>query len=345
MVIKKWVMKQYWRVGQIRALVGLASGMLVVGKLYLGILFPQVKEDSPLIGALVLGTFLTLLFLGIGWAYDEKAKLWSEKQQVTQERNPYQYVPDFKTRAFVYPFMYAMISILDSFERKYGNQGMNEIKEYLKGYFQRKPGNRKDIETALPDSLEFMDEHPFVRDSTEEKGPVTLGAKAKLAFQLQVVRITWIQSLTGLVQDVLVFGALYTAILLPTDTALDLLLIVSLLMAFVIFLILIAAGWYYDKRLKLWSPDMEVKIERNPYSYIISPRLHTVFVPFFNGLIKFVHEIFEKLEEDTTELDRLSEYMNQLVALEASRDEDMIYARDLREAFPEVFSKNEMEVA
>ncbi|MGY5875960.1 MAG: hypothetical protein RTU30_09455 [Candidatus Thorarchaeota archaeon] len=344
MGIKKWVMKQYWRIGQIRALVGLASGMLVVGKLYLGILFPQVKEDAPLLGALALGTFLTLLFLGLGWAYDEKGKLWSERLQVTQERNPYQYVPDLRTRTFVYPFIYALISILDSFERKFGNQGLKEINEYLRQYFHRRPGSRKDIESALPDSDLFMKEHPFVVDSTEESGPITRGAKAKLGFQLQVVRITWIQSLTGLMQDVLVFGALYAVILVPTDTPLDQLLLLSLIMALVIFMALVIAGWYYDKRLKLWSPDMEVKTERNPYTYIITPRLHTVFVPFFYGIIKIVLDIFKKMGEDTTELDRLMEYLNQLVALEASRDEDMQRARDLQEEFPEVFSKKDMEV-
>ena len=69
----KWIMKQYWRVGTIRALLSLALGMLVLGKYYY--IYIPVLSDLDLAGALILGTVLMILFMVVGWIYDDKAKL------------------------------------------------------------------------------------------------------------------------------------------------------------------------------------------------------------------------------------------------------------------------------
>ena len=94
-------MKQYWRVGEIRALSALAMGMLVIGRWYYG--YIPILQDWGILGALILGAFLFSGFLAIGWAYDIKARMWSQSNQVSVEKNPYSYVPNFKNAAFEYP--------------------------------------------------------------------------------------------------------------------------------------------------------------------------------------------------------------------------------------------------
>ncbi|MFW9805155.1 MAG: hypothetical protein ACFFFK_00335, partial [Candidatus Thorarchaeota archaeon] len=75
MSMKKFIMKQYWRVGTIRALLSLAMGMLLLGRLlYVDIPYLQ---DMGIWGAIILGLLLVLLFMAIGWAYDEKGKMWA----------------------------------------------------------------------------------------------------------------------------------------------------------------------------------------------------------------------------------------------------------------------------
>jgi hypothetical protein len=96
-------MKQYWRIGTIRATLALAMGMFSLGKVY--------YKDIPflfemgVVGALIMGTILVLAFLGVGWLYDEKAKLWNEQIQVQTERSVYQYIPNYKNYGFDYPVL------------------------------------------------------------------------------------------------------------------------------------------------------------------------------------------------------------------------------------------------
>ena len=94
----KWIMKQYWRIGTIRSLSSLALSMLVLGRLYY-IYIPGLS-DLGLLGALILGTFLILLFIGIGTLYDIKGKMWCPKNQALVDRSVYEYVPNIRDLTF-----------------------------------------------------------------------------------------------------------------------------------------------------------------------------------------------------------------------------------------------------
>ncbi len=73
--------------------------------------------------------------------------------------------------------------------------------------------------------------------------------------------MNWIQSLTVLFQDVLVFCALYVTLLFPDQVVdglvpLNYLMLGILFLSLPLYLFLIAAGWYYDKKLRVWSADI-----------------------------------------------------------------------------------------
>jgi len=326
-------MKQYWRVGTIRALLSLVLGMFVLGRAYYKYI-PQL-EPLGLGGALILGSALVLLFLGLGWAYDEKGKFWSQKTQAIAERNPFMFVSNYHTAAFDFPALYATVASLRKTFEKAGlkTAALDEMSLYLDNWFHRSV-NRADIFGAEPYS-ENMAKYSFSEQHGRTKKGIPIRARLKLGFETEILRLNWIQALTGLVQDVLVFGALYVTILFPDVTSdglvpLSYLIVGILFLSLPLYLVLTAAGWYYDKKLRIWSVDFAVKIERNPYSYVPNPRDGIIEIPFFLALFKPLNIIFQKMNLDNSELEKIIEYLETYREFSAAEDQDMADARALR---------------
>jgi hypothetical protein len=330
----KWIMKQYWRVGTIRALLSLALGMFVLGRQYY--IHIPILEDLGLLGALILGTLLVLLFMGVGWWYDVKGRMWSPKIQATTERSPYQYIPNFKSMTYDYQVLYAIISTLRGILVKSGvnPSAIDDLSTHVGTFFDRRV-NRSDIFGAGPNALAFNKEHPFVEGQEYQRKKIPLSSRLKLGFETEILRLNWIQALTGLFQDVLVFGALYVTILFPEQVTnglvpIDYLFLGILFLSLPLFLGLIAAGWYYDKRLRVWSADFIVKFERNPYMYVPDPRNGVMEIPFFLILFRTLDSIFEKKDLDRTELRKIIQYLETYQHFDASVDQHMAEARALR---------------
>jgi hypothetical protein len=198
-------MKQYWRVGAIRALTSLALGMFVLGRLYYE--YVPVLQDMGVMGALLLGSAFVLVFMGLGWIYDVKGRMWSPQAQAGVERSPFSYVADYRSYATDYAVFYSSLKTLKRIESKLGHdtESTEDVLNYLGGFFNRGI-NRKDIFSSVEDAKGFMQDHPFSQKQDAVERTPSLGGRAKLGFQVQMLRLTWIQSLTGLIQDVLIFG-------------------------------------------------------------------------------------------------------------------------------------------
>lgn len=312
----------------------LALGMFVLGRFYY--VYVPFLDELGVIGAILLGSILLLFFLGLGWVYDAKANMWSQKIQVAVEKNPYYYVPTFKDKTTTYPVLY---TILNTLEKVFEKKGLDtscimEIYEYLASFFSKQP-IKKDIMSGLPDANLYLDSHfPLPKD---DHGFNLIG-KAKTVFETQVLRVSWIQSLTGMLQDALVFGILYVVILVPgLDDPILQILFGTFLISVPVYILLTLLGWYYDKRLKVWSSDAIVRIERNPYTYVPAPRELLLDVPFFYSFFTTMRGIFLKSEIEVEQIDRFMEYMSHYSGLTASRDQDMDEARKLRITFGPVF--------
>jgi hypothetical protein len=340
------MMKQYWRIGTIRALLGLAMGMFSLGRFYY-VYIPWL-QPLGLIGALVLGSILLLLFMGLGWAYDEKAKMWSQKIQVAAERDPYRYVPNYRAYAIDYPFFFAFITTLRGIFQKLelDTDTLDNNLEFLHKYYGWAPV-KSDLVVTEPTAEEFLDSYPF--STTEyEPGRVSLGTRAKLGFEVQNIRINWIQALTGIFQDVLVFSAFYVAllyvnILVPgadPDALVPLEVFVPgiILISLPIILGIAGIGWYYDRKLMVWSADIPVKIERNPYTYVPEPRLYSIMYPIFHTHLLVLEEVMISRGIDETEIQDLREYLHSYYELDVANEEDMGKAKALRMKF-ETFGK------
>ncbi|NHJ14704.1 MAG: hypothetical protein EAX95_13575 [Candidatus Thorarchaeota archaeon] len=341
-------MKQYWRVGTIRVLLSLAMSMFVLGRYYY--IYIPVISDWGLLGALVLGSVLVLFFMFVGWLYDEKAKMWSQQMQASAERNPYFYLSDFRGYAIDYPFLYATLESMRNTLEKVGEDtsSIDDSLRYFGGYFSRVP-EREDIIDANKAGQLFMKQHPFAEGEMEDTRDVPRGSKLKLHAEVQMLRLTWVQSLTAIIQDALILGIFMTTLLITGGTVseatipVESLLLGLLAISLPLFLAIGLLGWVYDKKLKVWSADSIVKVQRNPYNYVPSPKANIYVIPFMIALFYSMKEILKRLELNTDVANEIIDFLEEYDKLTASRDEDMAEARALRDRYGPVFQQSSLE--
>jgi hypothetical protein len=94
--IKKWIMRQYWRMQQSQSIISMA----LLGSTLTLLIWPYVRwrfEQWPTFLGIptayigLIGIFLCLILgvLTIGYLYDRVFSLWTELRSVDIERNPY----------------------------------------------------------------------------------------------------------------------------------------------------------------------------------------------------------------------------------------------------------------
>lgn len=343
----KLFMKQYWRVGQIRALLSLAMSMFVLGRAYY-VYIPGLV-DFGLYGALILGTVLVIFFMGLGWIYDAKTNMWSPKRQAAVERSPYRYVPDFRNIAIDYPILVSFISVFKkTFEKlNLSTKPFDDLLFYLDDYFKARP-NKPAIRKLEKESAKYMEEHPFVEGSDAEFGSVSLVQKGKLKFEIEMLRIRWIQSLTGLVQDMLVFAATYGILLAPVlfpDSAVDDYIVIGLIsIALPLLIFLLFIGWVYDKKMTAWRADAAVKVERNPYSYVADPRYFAMIFPFFYAFLVVIEQVYDNMGFNSGEIRKAIDFIVDYGKTNKDTEIGMAEAKRLRKEYGRVFSSRTEEV-
>lgn len=344
----KWFMKQYWRIGQTRALLSLAMGMLSLGRVYVESV--PVLSDWGFWGAATLGVILIFVFLGIGWLYDVKARLWTAKMQSTVERDVYRYLPNFKTYAIDYPTIYSTISTLREVFKSMNlsTEQLDDLAIYMSKYFGRNP-ERKDILESQRDSKEFIEQYPFQSESIEPK-KIPFMSKVKVGFTTNTLRLTWIQELTGMLQDALVFAAVYVVFIFPGVAVDGTVPLFFLGLGFIILsipllLLQTSLGWFYDKRLRVWSVRNVVEVERNPYTYVAFPRQYTMELPFYYAFLEIMKGIFVKLGIDTGKIDAIIEYIDEYGTFRPSREGDFAKSQQLRREFGVLFNTQQTEEA
>lgn len=343
-------MKQYWRVGTIRTIVGVLLGMLVLGRYYYQLIPFFNSFDPSILGAILLAGVFLLIFLMAGYVYDEKLELWNEQTQVLVEKDPYQYVPNPRLCQLEYPILYTIIDTLRKILVKNGldTKKIDSFALYLDGYFKRTPSSRNDLLTAEKVAGTFMQEHPFIEESTKTPKQ-SIRAKIKKGFQLQTWRLTWVQSFTGLPQDVLVFAALYIVVLFPDavtpsgGVTLEYLFLGILFISLPLYVTLVIGGYYYDKKLRMWSPDSVVKVERTPFSYVSSPHIQAFMFPFLYGVLSFYYSLFIELKIDTAYLQKIINYLDRYFALRPENTTHIDLAKKMRSDLGSPFSKSGVE--
>ncbi|MFX1370193.1 MAG: hypothetical protein ACFFAY_16505, partial [Promethearchaeota archaeon] len=181
----KWIMKQYWRVGTVRALASLVLGMLVLGRYYY--IYVPGLSDLAWIGAVTLGVALTLIFLGIGWLYDVKARMWTQKVQAAIERDPYYYIPNFRNMAAEYPILYVLINTIKGILSKLNidSESVDDLTRYMQSFFSSRPV-KSDLLRSQKDAERFLENLPFQAEYTDRPSRIPLRNRVKLGWEIQM---------------------------------------------------------------------------------------------------------------------------------------------------------------
>lgn len=174
MRIKKWLMKQQWRIIQIRGIWSLISGILVLAALYFGYIpfFANMGASGPF----AFSGVILVIFLVLGYIYDRTLILWAPSQEVTQERNPYQYVPSPKEHVFWFPLFSTLLNAAEDLADEFGveTEPIQDIREHYAALEKLRPERTDDIEKGIELRKKFLAEYEF-KDIVESQNPDDFG--------------------------------------------------------------------------------------------------------------------------------------------------------------------------
>jgi len=161
MGLKKWLMKQQWRIVQIRNIWTLFYGVLLLAIAYYEYV-PFVSGMAEL-GPFLFAGIIMFVFLILGYIYDRVLVMWAPSQEVTIERNPYQYVPSPKEYVFWFPIYSALLDISEQLAR--GNEldtkVIDDTREYYSEIEKLRPERKEDIEKGKRIRENFIRTHKF----------------------------------------------------------------------------------------------------------------------------------------------------------------------------------------
>jgi len=161
MGVKKWLMKQQWRVIQIRGIWGLFYGILLLAIAYFEYI-PLFVDMGP-IGPFVFALLILFVFVILGYIYDRVLVMWAPSQEVTIERNPYQYIPAPKDHIFWFPIYSALLDVSEKLADEYNvdKTAIHETREYFAKLEKLRPERTEDIDVGIELRKEFVEKHPF----------------------------------------------------------------------------------------------------------------------------------------------------------------------------------------
>ena len=162
MRFRKWLMKQQWRIVQVRGIWGLFYGILLLAAAYYGYL-PYIKDMGE-IGPFVLSGILLVSFAILGYLYDRVFVMWAPSHEVTQERNPYQYVARPIDRIFWLPIYSVLLDASDKLANHFelDNSVIEETRQYYSIYQTLGPERKENIDKAIQLRENFVRDHPFM---------------------------------------------------------------------------------------------------------------------------------------------------------------------------------------
>jgi hypothetical protein len=159
--IRKWVMKQEWRITQIRGIWSLFYGILLLAGTYYA--YFGFFADMNIFGPFAFAGFILFVFLILGYIYDRIFVLWAPKQEVNIERNPYQYVPSPKDHIFWFPVFSSLLDVVEDLAKNYevDTTEIKETREYYAQLRKLRPERTEDLDTGAELREKFLQSHSF----------------------------------------------------------------------------------------------------------------------------------------------------------------------------------------
>ena len=161
MRIKKWLMKQQWRVVQIRGIWSLFYGVLILAYAYFGYI-PFFSDMGPW-GPFAFAGLLLFTFLILGYIYDRVLVMWAPSMEVSQERNPFMFVPSPRDRIFWLPLYSALLDVTEKLAERFeaDTTAIDEAREYYAQLTVLRPERKEDIDRAIELRSDYVSKHDF----------------------------------------------------------------------------------------------------------------------------------------------------------------------------------------
>ncbi|RKY94762.1 MAG: hypothetical protein DRQ06_04725, partial [Candidatus Hydrothermota bacterium] len=149
MRLRKWLMKQQWRVVQIRGIWSLFYGVLMLAYAYYAVV--PLFSGMGALGPFAFAAILLAVYLVLGYLYDRVFVMWAPSQEVNIERNPYQYVPSPKDRVFWFPLYSVLLDATEALARESGVDctAIEDARNYFWELQQLVAERRNDIDEAI----------------------------------------------------------------------------------------------------------------------------------------------------------------------------------------------------
>ena len=89
--------------------------------------------------------------------------MWAPAQEVTIERNPYQYVPSPKDHIFWFPLYSTLLNVSETLSKEYGldTSRIEDARKYFAEFQKLRPERNEDIDKGIEMREEFLRSHPF----------------------------------------------------------------------------------------------------------------------------------------------------------------------------------------
>ena len=163
MGVKKWIMKQQWRVVQIRGIWSLFYGVLLLAITY----YEYVPFISTIetYGPFIFSGVILFVFLILGYIYDRVLVMWAPSQEVNLERNPYQYVPSPKDHVYWFPIYSALLDASEELAKHFNldQSTVKETREYYDKIEKLRPERNEDMDIGIELRDEYIKNHEFSR--------------------------------------------------------------------------------------------------------------------------------------------------------------------------------------
>jgi hypothetical protein len=162
MGIRKWLMKQQWRVVQIRGMWSVFYSILILAYAYYA--YIPLYANMGVLGPFLFAFTILVFFLLLGYLYDRVFQMWAPATEVGVERNPFQYIPSPTEHIFWFPFFSSMLDMTQALAEKYniGTEVLEETREYYSNIANLRAERKTDMSKAIEMRKEFLAKHPFV---------------------------------------------------------------------------------------------------------------------------------------------------------------------------------------
>ena len=161
MGVRKWLMKQQWRIVQVRGIWSLFYGIMILAYAYF--LYIPIFSDMGVWGPIAFSATLFGTFIIAGYLYDRVFVMWAPSHEVAQERNPFQYMPRPIDRILWLPIYATLLDVSERLTDEYDldKAAIMETREYYSKLEKFRPEVKEDIDRAIKLRTDYVAAHPF----------------------------------------------------------------------------------------------------------------------------------------------------------------------------------------